>query len=439
MSDYHAALDGKAEGPFSRARVIEMIASGRIAPDTPLWRSGMEDWAPASSLVEFSGHFAARAADAAPPPADASDANRPRLAAASRRLELGRAIDDAVAAFKRAPWRVSLGAGIYIAAAFAANTLAFSRLLPGAGAEAADVAPPIPWEMGLWLVGGIVFGVVLRAGFCVFTLRVLRGEAASLALVFAGLGRAPALAAYALLYAAAVFAGLLFFILPGIVLAVGFSLGFYVIMESRLGALAAMRESWRAVLELGLLRVVRGLSGGVYRRALRRRDLRRDGGGIRRAAAGGAAVAPRARRPVGRRHGAGRRRGLRTGAAQQGARAGRLTAVARLPAQTRRSDQRTSVPSAGQTPAMTACRQARCVKSSAKYTLALTARLPPEASRRHSAPSARRSAAARPCRASAAATAGWRWKRTAKGCGSAAPATGERMSSPRNSAPSAAR
>ena len=255
MSDYHAALDGKAEGPFSRARVIEMIASGRIAPDTPLWRSGMEDWAPASSLVEFSGHFAARAADAAPPPADAPDANRPRLAAASRRLELGRAIDDAVAAFKRAPWRVSLGAGIYIGAAFAANTLAFSRLLPGAGAEAADAAPPIPWEMGLWLVGGIVFGVVLRAGFCVFTLRVLRGEAASLALVFAGLGRAPTLAAYALLYAAAVFAGLLFFILPGIVLAVGFSLGFYVIMESRLGALAAMRESWRAVLELGLLRV----------------------------------------------------------------------------------------------------------------------------------------------------------------------------------------
>lgn len=265
MSGYHVAVDGKAEGPFSRARVIGMIAGGRIAPDTPLWQSGMEDWAPASSFVEFSGHFAARAADAAPPPpapagAPAGDSPGVRTASAtgSRRLDVGRAVDDAVAAFRRAPFRVSIGAGLYVAAAFAANSLVFSKLLlTGAGADGADGgdASPIPSHAALWLIGSIVFGVVLRAGFCIFTLRVLRGEAAPVVLVFAGLGRAVTLAVYALAYTAAVFVGLLVLILPGIIVAVGFSLGFYVIMESQLGPIAAMRASWRAVLELGLIRV----------------------------------------------------------------------------------------------------------------------------------------------------------------------------------------
>lgn len=262
MSGYRVALGGKAEGPFSRAKVIEMIAGGRISPDTPLWQSGMEDWAPASSFVEFSGHFAAREADAAaqPPapadaPAGAPSADRPGALAGKRRLDVGRAVDDAVAAFVRAPVRVSIGAALYIAAAFAANSLVFSRLLaPGAGADGAE-APPIPGGVALWIIGSIVFGAVLRAGFCIFTLRVLRGEAAPIVLVFAGLERAVTLAAYALVYTAAVFVGLVALILPGIIVAVGFSLGFYVIMESSLGPVAAMRASWRAVLELGLIRV----------------------------------------------------------------------------------------------------------------------------------------------------------------------------------------
>lgn len=263
MSGYHVALDGKAEGPFSRARVIGMIAGGRISPDTPLWQSGMKEWAPASSFVEFSGHFAAREADAAaapPAPADAPVGTpvggQPGPTPASRRLDVGRAVDDAVAAFVRAPVRVSIGAALYIAATFAANSLVLSRLLaPGAGADGGADAPPIPGGVALWIVGSIIFGAVLRAGFCIFTLRVLRGEAAPIVLVFAGLERAVTLAAYALVYTAAVFVGLVALILPGIVVAVGFSLGFYVIMESSLGPVAAMRASWRAVLELGLIRV----------------------------------------------------------------------------------------------------------------------------------------------------------------------------------------
>ena len=287
MSGYHVALEGRPQGPLSRAEVIAMIARGAVEADTLVWRSGMAEWAAASSFVEFAGHFAARAADKAPPvsqPQTRPAPSAPPRAASARRLDIGRAVEDGIAAFRRAPGRSCAGAALYVLTVVAANSALFARFLaPGAGEQGAVrgggesgagesgagipgagnpgagnpgagdplAAPPAMVELLPWLVGLLVVAVVLRAGFCLFTLRVLRGEAASPALVFAGLARLPALVPFALLYGASVFGGMMLLVVPGIFVAVAFSLGFYIMMESRLGAVAAMRGSWRAVMALG--------------------------------------------------------------------------------------------------------------------------------------------------------------------------------------------
>lgn len=246
MSAYHVAVDGEAQGPLSRAEVIALIAKGKIDADTKIWQAGAEGWAAASSFVEFAGHFATRAAVQR---VEAPAEPRPE---ASRRLDLNAAVEAGLAAYREMPWRSYLGGSMYYLGVLFANTAVLIRfLLP----LEEGAPPPVP-TLGAaapWMVGLLLYGVVLRAGFGLFMLRVLRGEAAAPALVFSGLkwAKFKVLVPYALLYGLAVFAGLSLLILPGIFLAVAFSLGFYIVMESDLGPVAAMRESWRAVMALG--------------------------------------------------------------------------------------------------------------------------------------------------------------------------------------------
>ena len=245
MSDpgakYYVAIDGKPEGPMSRADAIALIAEGKIGPDTKIWTPGMTDWAAASDFVEFSGHFAAReaaaaaarAAAAAPPP---------------KPLDLGRAVDEGLAAFRRSPLRTGVGALAYVVAAMAVNTWVLGQFLaPGGETETPVAVSP---SIAPWLIVLLILSVVLRAGFCLFTLRILRGEEPPLSVLLAGVRRFSMLIPYALLYGLAVFVGLSMLILPGIFLAVAFSFGFYFIMEARNSPLAAQRLSWNAIGDL---------------------------------------------------------------------------------------------------------------------------------------------------------------------------------------------
>ena len=246
MSAYHVAIDGEPRGPLSRAEVIALIAKGKIEADTKIWEAGTEAWAAASSFVEFAGHFATRAAIRR---AEAPAEPKPEP---SRRLDINAAVEAGLAAYREMPWRSYLGGSMYYLGVLFANTAVLVRfLLPME--EGAPPPVPTPAEAAPWMIGLLIYGVVLRAGFGLFMLRVLRGETAAPALVFSGLKRAKlkVLVPYALLYGLAVFAGLSLLILPGIFLAVAFSLGFYIVMESDLGPIAAMRESWRAVMSLG--------------------------------------------------------------------------------------------------------------------------------------------------------------------------------------------
>ncbi len=234
-----------ASGPFSRADIIDLINRGSVSPDTSIWCEGLDNWAPASSFFEFSGHFTARSA---------APAITLSLPAAPTPLDVSQAVQDGLAAFRRTPGRAMVGALVYGAAVYLTTYAIFSRFPTG---DPESVATPSTAVLAPWMLVLLIAGVVLRAGFCLFTLQLLRGHGASAGLVFAGLNprNLVMLVPYALLYGAAVAGGMLLLIVPGLFAAVGFSLGFYILMDSKLGPFGAMRASWRAVATLGWGRV----------------------------------------------------------------------------------------------------------------------------------------------------------------------------------------
>ncbi len=107
---FHAA-QGSALGPFGRAHILELIASGEIGPQTLVWRKGLTDWQPAATEFTFPAHDAAPAAEAPAPRDVAQDEARGEIGA--RYLEpprpatqdwVARARAAAPAAQPEAPW-----------------------------------------------------------------------------------------------------------------------------------------------------------------------------------------------------------------------------------------------------------------------------------------------------------------------------------------------
>lgn len=49
--EYYIIIDGEQVGPFD----IDSLISAGITPETPVWREGLDNWVPASSLAELSG------------------------------------------------------------------------------------------------------------------------------------------------------------------------------------------------------------------------------------------------------------------------------------------------------------------------------------------------------------------------------------------------
>lgn len=63
FAQYHAAKNGKAEGPYSYAEIAGKIASKEISANDLVWKSGMASWKKAREFCEFSTHL-----NSAPPP-----------------------------------------------------------------------------------------------------------------------------------------------------------------------------------------------------------------------------------------------------------------------------------------------------------------------------------------------------------------------------------
>lgn len=60
QTQWHIAVDGKSQGPFSTQQLSQGISSGQIENSTLVWASGMDGWKPASQVPQL--------ASASPPP-----------------------------------------------------------------------------------------------------------------------------------------------------------------------------------------------------------------------------------------------------------------------------------------------------------------------------------------------------------------------------------
>ena len=66
MSEWYVAVDGKQQGPFSEAEVIERIRSGQLGRGAHVFTHGMANWEPIGSRQPFAA--ALGVTDASPPP-----------------------------------------------------------------------------------------------------------------------------------------------------------------------------------------------------------------------------------------------------------------------------------------------------------------------------------------------------------------------------------
>ena len=54
---YYVAKDGQSTGPFDVALIMDGIKTGAIQPESLVWKTGLANWMPASSLTEFNSAF----------------------------------------------------------------------------------------------------------------------------------------------------------------------------------------------------------------------------------------------------------------------------------------------------------------------------------------------------------------------------------------------
>ncbi|KXK14293.1 MAG: hypothetical protein UZ18_ATM001001741, partial [Armatimonadetes bacterium OLB18] len=69
-------------GPLTRDQIDELIVAGVISRETYMWRTGMTDWVPASSILEIQSVFDSFQPVVAPPPPPTSPLHRAETAPA---------------------------------------------------------------------------------------------------------------------------------------------------------------------------------------------------------------------------------------------------------------------------------------------------------------------------------------------------------------------
>ena len=62
-TSYFIAVNGQQQGPYDANALMSYIAQGQIQRNTLVWKNGMPNWAPISTLPEFANAFGA-----VPPP-----------------------------------------------------------------------------------------------------------------------------------------------------------------------------------------------------------------------------------------------------------------------------------------------------------------------------------------------------------------------------------
>jgi hypothetical protein len=123
-------------------------------------------------------------------------------------------------------------------------------LLRGAANGAGLVAEGSPadsaWSV-INTIGGLGITAFLNAGLTKIYVTAARGQSPALADLFGGGRRSLAMLGMSILYGIVVGVGVLAFIVPGIVLAIGLQIADLFVVDAELGPVAALRASWQVM------------------------------------------------------------------------------------------------------------------------------------------------------------------------------------------------
>lgn len=247
---YYVLIDDEQVGPIERDDVADMVEQGSVRADTLAWTSGMTDWVAASQIPDLAGLFAASHVPTAPPP--------PQSAAGSEiPLDFERVFNTAFGAFRAQFGPAFLVSLLYNLVSSAILVLIFGMAVVAGVTADSEQADSQVMQFGL--VGVLLMMVVmpvLYGGLSSAMLSLVRNEPVRPSQLLAGISRALPLIFFWLLYAIGCSIGMLFLLVPALMVAASFMLTPFVIMESRLGTIDAMKAGYRAAVSLGWWRCV---------------------------------------------------------------------------------------------------------------------------------------------------------------------------------------
>lgn len=246
---YYLLIDGEQVGPVEIESVAGMVERGEIGRDTLAWTAGMKDWAPIADIGELASLF-----DPAnmPPPVLGGP-----VGGTDQPLDIERVFKTTFAEYKRQFWPAFLVSFIYnlISSGFLILVFGMAAVVGAGTGETEPGAQIVQFSLiGIALM--MVVMPILYGGLSVAMLNLVRGQTVQPNQLFSALPRAVTLVAFWWLYAIACALGFLFFVVPALLIAATFMLTPFVIMESRLGPIDAMKAGFRAVMSLGWWRCV---------------------------------------------------------------------------------------------------------------------------------------------------------------------------------------
>lgn len=242
---YYVLIDNEQAGPFESATIADMAKRGALTGDMLVWAAGMDDWAAAHTVSELADLFPNEA-----PTADFVQAPQRIAPGTEQPLDMGRAFNAAMDGFKRQPGPALVIAMIYGMVSIAVIWVSFG---PDFAFGVLDGETPISEPAGAGIGFLMLFGLmpVLYGGVAVAMLDLVRGERLRVGRILAGFPRMWPLIFFFVIYMMSIGLGMFLLIVPAIFVAVSFALAPFLIMDGGLGTIAAMKESYKAVIGLG--------------------------------------------------------------------------------------------------------------------------------------------------------------------------------------------
>ncbi|MFO0680045.1 MAG: hypothetical protein U0169_26220 [Polyangiaceae bacterium] len=183
----------------------------------------------------------------APQAAATPVANATPGAGPAQNWEIGEVLSEAVEVLKRGLAPLLLAGVVFMVVVLILNVIfALPAIILVAAGVAKENDVVITALNGVGSIIGMFVQYFLMVGLYRIVLAVVRNEEASVGMLFKGMDRFGALLGTVILQGLAVVIGMLFLIVPGLILALGLAFAPYFAVDAKLGPIEALKASWEA-------------------------------------------------------------------------------------------------------------------------------------------------------------------------------------------------